>query len=180
MDEKTKELEGVINQAKVDLASTVDTKVKDVELPVGTITFNGGALPEGKWLVCDGRALIRKDFPSLFAVIGATYGAANDQLFNLPDLRGRTAIGSGQGTGLEVRAAGQYIGEEAHTLTVPEMPSHSHPIGVNVYSVGDGIGDSHPLFGANTSKQTTDPVGGGAKHNVIQPSVVVNAFIKIK
>lgn len=74
----------------------------------GEIKALAGATVPAGWLVCDGRALNRIDFSSLFAAIGTTWGNGDGSTtFNIPDLRGRTAIGAGQGkTGGSVTNAG--------------------------------------------------------------------------
>jgi microcystin-dependent protein len=81
--------------------------------------FNG-------WLVCDGRSLSRVTFAALFAVLGTAFGADDANTFKLPDARGRTTCGVGQGVGLTNRTLGAYVGEENHTLTIGEMPGHTH------------------------------------------------------
>ena len=90
----------------------------------------GATIPAG-WLVCDGSAINRIDFSALFAAIGSTWGAGDGSTtFNIPDLRGRTAIGAGKGatggsvTSSDVTAAkvsehklGSYDGSETLQYT---------------------------------------------------------------
>lgn len=84
------------------------------------------------WLKCDGRSLSKTDFLVLFNVIGYSFGGSGSN-FSLPDPRGCVPgfVGSNAGlysgpTGPTNRILGQVVGEEAHTLTIPEMPSHGH------------------------------------------------------
>jgi len=81
------------------------------------------------WLKCDGRALNVKDFYFLYRVIGTSFGGEGTT-FNLPNPAGRVpgAIGVGPNglPSLTPRHLGDLSGEETHTLTVPEMPSHEH------------------------------------------------------
>jgi len=84
------------------------------------------------WLKCDGRSLSKTDFQFLFDVIGYSFGGSGSN-FSLPDPRGCVPgfVGSNAGvytgpTGPTNRLLGQVVGEEAHTLTIPEMPSHGH------------------------------------------------------
>lgn len=106
-------------------------------IPVGTIWMYGGAgnasgsytEPLDGWAICNGAAVSRTTYASLFAVIGTTYGAGNGSTtFNLPDLRGRVPMGSGTGSGLTARTMGTKVGVESVTLTAAQsgMPAHTH------------------------------------------------------
>jgi len=96
-------------------------------LPVGSlIDFAGSVAPTG-WLLCDGAAVSRTTYSSLFAVIGVTWGVGDAATtFNVPDLRGRGTIGSGSGSGLTTRTLAQSGGEETHTIAEAELPAHTH------------------------------------------------------
>ena len=78
------------------------------------------------WLNCDGRTLNVTDFYQLWLVVGYSFGGSGTQ-FNLPDMTGRVAgtVGS-DGVGPTTWALGDVSGEQVHTLTIPEMPSHTH------------------------------------------------------
>lgn len=125
-------------------------------LPSGTILATAAsALPSG-YLSCNGATVPRTSYPGLYTAIGTVYGpGAGDGLtFSLPDLRGRSPIGAGQGPGLTNRLLGAKGGEEAHTLTVAEMPSHSHaitePVGGHTHTINEGAqGHSHGLSWVN-------------------------------
>lgn len=86
-----------------------------------------GSIPQA-WAKCDGQLLIITQNSALFSLIGNTYGGDGVQTFALPDLRGRVPMGVEQGPGLSDRSLGDSIGTENHTLTVPQIPSHSHTI----------------------------------------------------
>lgn len=98
-------------------------------VPVGTILdFAGSTAPTG-YLICDGSAVPRSTYAALFAVIGDTWGAGDGSTtFNLPDFRGRTAIGAGTGTASDAtaHALGDMDGSETHKLTEDETPVHAH------------------------------------------------------
>ncbi|MFN7928961.1 MAG: tail fiber protein, partial [Blastocatellia bacterium] len=92
---------------------------------IGTVRlFAGSYYPPG-FVACDGRSLSTATFSALFAKIGYTYGGSGAN-FNVPDLRGRTPIGRGQGTGLTNRTLGQQVGVEIPTVTASDMPAHTH------------------------------------------------------
>ena len=154
------------------------------------IAYAGSASPDARWLFCDGSSLLRADYPDLFAVIGVAYGASDGTHFNLPDLRGRVPMAAGAGAGLSARSIGDAIGEETHTLTSAEVPSHSHVdsghthseivatpsigaaiTGVPVPSAIPGVGVTG-LGVANLSSS-----GGDGAHNNIQPSLAINFLI---
>jgi microcystin-dependent protein len=97
-------------------------------VPPGTVLPYAGitnSVPNG-WHLCDGRSLIRDQYPALFASIQTTYGSTNSTTFRLPDMRGRVPMGAGQGSGLSNRTLGQNVGAQSHTLTTAEMPAHNH------------------------------------------------------
>lgn len=110
-------------------------------LPVGSIqAFAGANAPTG-WLLCDGSAVGRADYPDLFSAIGTSYGSGNGATtFNLPDLRGRVPAGKDNmggtaanrlttthfgGTATNLGASG---GNESHTLTTAQLAVHSHGV----------------------------------------------------
>jgi microcystin-dependent protein len=84
-------------------------------------------IPNG-WLACNGQLLAISNYDVLFALIGTTYGGDGVQTFKAPDLQGRVPISQGTGGGLSPRVLGEISGQEAHTLLVQEIPSHSHAL----------------------------------------------------
>ena len=82
-------------------------------------------LPPG-WMPADGRLLDIDDHPKLFSVLGTVYGGDGTNNFALPDLRGRTPIGVGQGIGIDEIVLGQVLGEETVQLNESQIPAHSH------------------------------------------------------
>ncbi len=94
-------------------------------IPYGTIIQSAAVnIPNG-WLVCNGAEILKETYMNLYIAIGYTYGGSGDY-FKVPDIRGRTVIGEGQGDNLTNRNLGSTDGEETHTLTSNEMPSHTH------------------------------------------------------
>lgn len=89
--------------------------------------FAGNFAPRG-WAICDGQLLPIAQNTALFSILGTTYGGDGRTTFGLPDLRGRAAIGEGNGPGLSDRRLGSKGGQEDVTLTTSEMPSHNHSI----------------------------------------------------
>lgn len=105
--------------------------------PVGTVLPFGGAIVPASWLLCDGSAVSRTTYASLFSLIGTTYGSGDGSTtFNVPDLRSRTVLGAGSGSGLTPRALGATGGEEEHTLSQSELPAHVHSGSVHTHTAG--------------------------------------------
>jgi len=84
------------------------------------------------WAFCNGQAMPIASNQALFSLLGTTYGGNGVTTFNLPDLRGRTPLSSGQGPGLSSYALGQISGSEAVTLSIPNLPPHIHNGAVNL------------------------------------------------
>lgn len=87
------------------------------------IAYTGQSVPSG-YLVCDGSAVGREEYPELFAVIGTTYGSGDGlTTFNIPNISGKVALGVSQNYTI-----GSTGGEETHILLDTETPSHLHNI----------------------------------------------------
>ena len=134
----------------------------------------GATVPEG-FLLCDGAAYSRTEYPELFAAIGTMYGDGDGATtFNVPDLVERVPAGAGR-----KHVAGEKLGEETHKLTVEEIPSHSHSVKLQADEVASGstysrIASSGTFSGAGTLVGST---GGGAAHNNMQPTAFIRAYI---
>ena len=81
--------------------------------------------PRG-WAPAEGQILSIAQNTALFALIGTTYGGNGQTTFALPDLRGRVPISQGQGPGLAPYTLGEESGTEFQTLTINQMPAHTH------------------------------------------------------
>jgi microcystin-dependent protein len=141
----------------------------DIGLDIGSLP-----LPFG-FLACDGSAISRTTYATLFAIIGTNYGVGDGSTtFNLPDSRGRTHVGVGTYTdptaGPTTVPIGQSWGEAVHVLSVGEMPSHNHalPFVNGVGSGGSVAGDSRNVQNLTGSSGYN---GGNGGHNNIQPSL---------
>lgn len=96
-------------------------------LPAGTIVQWPGATAPANWLICNGSAVSRSTYSSLFSAIGTQYGAGDGSTtFNLPDLRGKVSVGLDSAQ-TEFNTLGETGGAKTHTLTASELPTHSHP-----------------------------------------------------
>lgn len=145
----------------------------------GVILPFAGSAPPNEFLLCDGAAVSRTTYATLFGLIGTTYGVGDGSTtFNVPDLRGRTIIGVGQGAGLTNRTLGAAVGEENHQITEAEMPSHTHTVSDTETSSNNAGSEPGTTQGNTTAGYTTDPTGGDQPHNNMQPSLALNYIIK--
>lgn len=157
--------------------------------PVGVMHgYAGATAPEG-WLLCYGQAVSRTAYADLFTVIGTTYGSGDGSTtFNIPDRRGRVGVGkdnmggvsanrlTGQSGGVNGDVLGEAGGAETHTLTLAQIPSHTHVYQrpLTQLSVSDGAGNQPR---ENLSNENTGAAGGGQSHNNVQPSLIENVII---
>lgn len=86
--------------------------------------------PKG-WALCNGQILPINQNQALFSLLGTTFGGDGQTTFALPDLRGRTPIHVGSGHTL-----GERGGEQAHTLSISELPQHTHVANASSNSSG--------------------------------------------
>lgn len=131
--------------------------------------FAGRGVPKG-WRRCDGQVLEIAENPSLFSVIGTTYGGDGISGFALPDLRERVALHAGQGDGLSLRRLGESGGSAGVELTESQLPYHSHQLVQSAGSTAVVVGQA----GGNGN------LGGSEPHNNLQPYLVVNYLIATK
>jgi len=119
------------------------------------------------WAQCNGQLLPINQNQALFSLLGTTYGGNGQTTFALPDLRSRVPMHEGQGFTL-----GQSGGQEVHTLTTSEMPTHNHVVNAVVSASANAtVGDPTSNFCANSGKSnyTTD-----APNNVMFPGAITN------
>tara|TARA_Y100000588_G_scaffold97220_2_gene105348 strand:+ start:4100 stop:4630 length:531 start_codon:yes stop_codon:yes gene_type:complete len=163
--------------------STSDKWRNFMSTPAGSMTMFGGAasvLPEG-WLLCDGSAYSTTSHPEyedLYAVIANTYGGTDGTDFQVPNLKGRMAVGL-DSTQTEFDAMGETGGSKTHTLTESELPSHTHDI--SLYQNGNESTNTAWFGGQATGSGTATTDGGsgsGSAHQNMPPYVVVNYIIK--
>ena len=174
-----------------DVNITGDYKVNGTNLqtvPTGTVSaFAGSAAPTG-YLLCDGTAVNRTTYATLFGVISDTYGVGDGSTtFNLPDLRGRVVAGLGESL---LGATADTLGEDngliadtkTHLLTAAEsgLPAHSHSQGATASTGGVIESLSGGASGGSyTSTGTVSAQNASSAHNNVQPTIILNYIIKI-
>jgi microcystin-dependent protein len=154
----------VINSAQNALSNrlnfdTIPRMQSHAALQVGDYKISARSDDINGWLVCDGRSLLRSQYAALFAVIGTDFGSVDSTHFNLPDYTSKVIgmYGSpANETEWTIRERGEVVGNETITLTVPQLPAHSHT------GATDANGShNHTLGDIPDGTQSISAAGGG-------------------
>jgi microcystin-dependent protein len=173
------------------LAIGTKTAFGQVDNFIGEIKIVGFNFAPIGWALCQGQTLSIQQNNALFSLLGTTYGGDGIRTFALPDLRGRVAVGMGGGPGLTNRNIGEVGGAEEYTLTIEQLPAHTHPITAaageaSVSSPSGAVLASKarvPLYSSSTDGTVmapTGPTGGGQPYSVMPPYLVVNYIIALE
>jgi len=142
--------------------------------------------PKG-WALCNGQLLPINQNQALFSLLGTTFGGDGRVNFALPDLRGRTPIHVGSGHTL-----GEKGGEQAHTLSIAEIPTHTHVVnGSSAATNGSATPNGNFLGGANNAYHTPSSlvslnagtitnIGGSQAHLNMQPFLTLSFCIALQ
>jgi len=149
--------------------------------------FSFNFAPKG-WALCNGQLLPINQNQALFSLLGTTYGGDGRVNFALPDLRGQVPIHVGNGHTL-----GEKGGEQAHTLSLPELTQHTHVlngttnVAVNTPSNSSILGKSNPqsVYGGPANLVPMDSrsisnVGGSQAHLNMQPFLALTFAIALQ
>ena len=154
---------------------------------IGEIRMAGFNFAPRNWAHCDGQILSIDQNTALFSLLGATYGGDGISTFALPDLRGRVPVHPGPDM-----FWGRPGGSETHTLSMRELPAHSHTVNAST-ATGDldtpflamlSVSDQNYVVSddAPSGQLVVAPlsgVGNGVGHPNVQPSLVVNFIIAL-
>ncbi|MEM8994736.1 MAG: tail fiber protein [Acidobacteriota bacterium] len=154
--------------------------------------FAGNFAPRG-WAFCDGQLLAVSQNDALFSLLGTVYGGDGRTTFGLPDLRGRIPIHPGSGPGLSPRRLGAKAGSENETLTVNQLPSHTHDWrtstsaaterspnnGVYAQAAASDFYRTNPGSSTNMSSAAVSAIGGSRPHSNLMPFLCINFIIAL-
>lgn len=154
--------------------------------------FGGSFAPVG-WMWCNGQTLAISEYETLFQLIGTTYGGDGEETFCLPNLQGRVPIHFGQGTNLSNRVQGEVGGVEEVSLSVQQLPQHSHSLMASLNTAGASAvaGNVTGQVGAIQIYREATPSspfaalvaaadgGGSQPHTNFQPYLCVNFIIAV-
>ena len=154
---------------------------------VGEIRMFAGNFAPAGWMFCEGQLLPISEYETLFNLIGTTYGGDGQSTFALPDLRGRIPLHFGNGFTLA-----ETGGAEEITLTVSQIPAHSHPFLATANpgtttNVNPNLTANSPnvkvyiqdVTDVNMSVQAVSSVGGSQPHTNFQPYLCVDFIISL-
>ena len=148
-----------------------------------------GFPPKG-WAFCDGQLLPINQNQGLFSLLGTTYGGDGRVNFGLPDLRGRVPMHMGSGHTL-----GERGGEQGHTLTISEIPTHTHTYSATPNVATTSTPDNTMMLAQSIAANfygpaasnlqamapnSIGPVGGSQAHLNMQPFLVLNFSIALQ
>ena len=156
---------------------------------VGEIRMFAGNFAPAGWMFCEGQLLPISEYETLFNLIGTTYGGDGESTFALPDLRGRVPVH--QGNGFVLAETG---GAETITLTVSQVPAHTHPLLGSTRVAADVNPEKRVVAGTGTAgafsyvedvpSQDMAPAaissaGGSQPHQNFQPYLCVDFIISL-
>ena len=146
-----------------------------------------GYAPRG-WALCNGQLLPINQNQALFSLLGTTYGGDGRVNFALPDLRGRASMHMGSGHTL-----GERGGEQAHTLSIAELPTHTHVLSASPTTGNQPVPTNNvmastapnPVYGPPQSLVALNPgtvtsTGGSQAHLNMQPFLTLNFCIALQ
>src|SRR4051812_36054262 len=159
---------------------------------VGEIRMFAGNFAPNGWMFCEGAPLPIAENEVLFQLIGTTYGGDGEETFNLPNLASRIPIHMGTGPDGTTYQIGEMAGTEQETLSVQQIPNHSHPLtgtkgnGTQATPAGSVLASStiiksYALESADTPMAPTSigAAGGSQPHENTQPFLCINFIISL-
>lgn len=172
-DSEYDQAQGYLEDLRAWLVDYTDTPGTTMFLPIGMIAPFANDTPPAGWLLCDGRAISREVYATLFEYIGTTYGPGDGTTtFNIPDLSRKVIAGPGGDW-----TPGTTTGAETHTLTIAELPQHRHTSPYFNTSTPGGAVTGSGRYITSTTSTWGGYQGSDQAHNNVQPTLVLNYAI---
>lgn len=145
-------------------------------LPIGAVVEWYSTVIPDNWLICNGQAISRTDYPDLFAVLGTIYGEGDGSTtFNLPNMSSRFPVGYNKDDN-DFNSLGKIGGEKTHALTLSEIPINNIPT-----TTSGSSADGYLMRGGYTADGREYNIGGGSQsHNNLPPYFTLYYIIKAK
>lgn len=161
----------------VALAASVPSgpaQAQAVPLMGSVQVFAGNFCPRG-WVPADGRVLPISQYTAMFSLYGTIYGGDGRSTFAMPNLNGRVAIGHGTGPGLPSYPIGARSGVENITMTLNEMPNHTHTYQVFGSTTTANFASPQGTLVGTSSGNPNAFVRGGSDDTAMAPNMVTSA-----
>jgi microcystin-dependent protein len=167
-----------------------------MEGTIGEIRMFAGNFAPRNWAFCNGQLMSISQNTALFSILGTTYGGNGQTTFGLPDLRGRVAVGTGQGPGLPNMTLGEMAGYPTNTLLITNLPAHTHTLNASTNGPTDNTAAGDLLASQSRSNGGTMPnvyaanstpvamgslaigtTGGNQPFSIMQPYLGMNYIV---
>ncbi len=160
---------------------------------VGEIRMFAGNFAPNGWMFCEGQTMPISENEVLFQLIGTTYGGDGEETFNLPNLASRIPFHMGTGPDGTTYQIGEMAGTEQETLSIQQIPNHTHPLTASTSSgqqaspegavLAQGPLSITPYIedtpAANMAAGAITPAGGSQPHENTQPFLCINFIISL-
>lgn len=161
---------------------------------VGEIRMFAGNFNPAGWMFCSGQLLPISENETLFQLIGTTFGGDGESTFALPDFQSRFPIHMGTAQSGTTYQLGEKAGTESVTLTVQQIPAHTHPLlasqdsGSQSNALNSVLAAQSPvsIYRPNAiapnvpmNSSAVSPVGGSQPHDNMQPFLAINYIISL-
>ena len=160
---------------------------------VGEIRMFAGNFAPNGWMFCEGQPLAISENDVLFQLIGTTYGGDGQETFNLPNLASRVPMHMGTGPDGTTYQIGEMAGTEQETLTIQQIPNHTHPLtastalGTSITPGGQVLAQTiasitpyaEDVAVVNMNAQAIGTAGGSQPHENTQPFLCINFIISL-
>jgi microcystin-dependent protein len=158
---------------------------------IGEIRLFAGSFAPNGWAFCNGQPVAIAENDALFVLLGTTYGGDGESTFNLPNLQSRVPVHQGGSLSLQL---GEMLGTEQETLTIQQIPNHTHAV-IATSAIAPEANPNNNILATLTAgdaymseflpaqdplnNNTIVPVGGSQPHENDQPFLAISYIISL-